>query len=340
MSRKPPVNRGGRPVGRMPMLAVATLLILPASGFAQEGEGAEAAVTENGGSAGGAAAGDALDDAAAEGDSDALAAGEKKDAKVEVDGGVSFMPVEGKLSIFELIGRGGWLMIPIIFMAFLVGMFGIERGIALRKERIIPHQLVDGLGELGTGQGGFDPRRAYRLCQQYPSAASSVIRAMLLKVGRPHSEVESAVKEVSEREAARLYGNVRWLSLAAAVTPLLGLLGTVWGMIQAFFQTAHLPAGANKADALAEGIYVALVTTLGGLAIAIPAAILAHVFEGRIQNLFHQVEELLFNLLPQVERYEGRLRVTHQSLSGADETARQPRARPREEAAEAEPANA
>jgi biopolymer transport protein ExbB len=113
-----------------------------------------------------------------------------------------------------------------------------------------------------------------------------------------------------------LYANVRWLSLAAAVAPLLGLLGTVWGMIVAFHQTTQLETGQNKADFLAEGIYVALVTTLGGLAVAIPAAILAHYFEGRIQALFHQTDELLFNLLPQIERYEGRLRVSHQSLGG------------------------
>ena len=60
---------------------------------------------------------------------------------------------------------------------------------------------------------------------------------------------------------------------------------------------------------LAEGIYVALVTTLGGLAVAIPAAIFSHYFEGRIQSLFYQIDELLFNLMPQIERFEGRLRM-------------------------------
>jgi biopolymer transport protein ExbB len=132
---------------------------------------------------------------------------------------------------------------------------------------------------------------------------------MLLKVGRPHAEVERAVAEVSQREADRMYANVRWLNLVAAVAPLLGLLGTVWGMIRAFFDTTQLQVGQNKADFLASGIYVALVTTLGGLAVAIPAAIFAHFFEGRIQRIFHQIEELLFNLLPHVERFEGRLRV-------------------------------
>jgi biopolymer transport protein ExbB len=81
-------------------------------------------------------------------------------------------------------------------------------------------------------------------------------------------------------------------------------------MIQAFFQTTQLTAGQNKSIYLAEGIYVALVTTLGGLAVAIPAAIFSHYFEGRIQTLFYQIDELLFNLMPQIERFEGRLRMS------------------------------
>jgi biopolymer transport protein ExbB len=220
------------------------------------------------------------------------------------------------LSLFKLILQGGLLMIPIGLMSLIAAMFGIERFIGLRRTRVMPQQLVDELSQLATSPGGFDPRKAYRLCQRFPSSAANVIRAMLLKVGRPHAEVEHAVSEASEREATRLYANVRWLNLTAAEAPLLGLLGTVWGMIVAFFNTTQLAPGQNKFDFLAEGIYVALVTTLGGLAVAIPAAILAHYFEGRIQELFHRIDELLFNLLPQIERYEGRLRVSHQTLGG------------------------
>jgi biopolymer transport protein ExbB len=154
------------------------------------------------------------------------------------------------------------------------------------------------------------------LLQEYPSATANVLRAMLLKIGRPHAEVEKAVQEASQREADRMYANVRWLNLIAAVTPLFGLLGTVWGMIQTFHRTTHLSPLENKANFLASGIYVALVTTLGGLAVAIPAAILAHHFEGKIQSLFHHIDELLFQLLPQIERFEGRMRVDHETLSG------------------------
>jgi biopolymer transport protein ExbB len=168
--------------------------------------------------------------------------------------------------------------------------------------------------------GNFDPREAYRVCQRYPSAAANVIRSMLLKVGRPHAEVEHSVAEASEREADRIYANVRWLNLAAAVTPLLGLLGTVWGMIRAFHDTTKLPPGLNKADFLAGGIYEALVTTFSGLLVAIPAAFCAHYFESRITAMFHEIDELLFNLMPQVERYEGRVRFSRKQAEGPAES--------------------
>ena len=213
-----------------------------------------------------------------------------------------------RINLLTLLVSGGWFMVPIGLLSLLTVTIVVERMLGLRRDRVMPHGLVAGLGQLGGPNGNFDPRAAYKLCQEYPSAAASVIRAMLLKVGRPHSEVEHSVAEASQREAERLHANVRWLNLAAAVAPLLGLLGTVWGMIDAFHGTTKLTPGQNKADYLAEGIYVALVTTLSGLILAIPAAIFAHYFESRIQAMFHRIDELLFNLLPQVERYEGRVR--------------------------------
>ena len=223
---------------------------------------------------------------------------------------------QADLNFWALLLKGGWFMIPIGLTSVLVVTVVIERALALRTERVLPRELVAGLGQAANTQQAFDPREAYRLCQRYPSAAANVVRAMLLKTGRPHSEVEHTVHEASEREAKRLYNNVRWLDLAAGVAPLLGLLGTVWGMIDAFHRTTQLTAGQNKAEELATGIYVALVTTFGGLMVAIPAAVFAHYFEGRIQNLFHQIDELLFDLLPQIERFEGRMRFSRQNTDG------------------------
>jgi biopolymer transport protein ExbB len=236
-------------------------------------------------------------------------------ATAQADQGINFL---------ELLVSGGWFMIPLLIFSLIAATFTIERFIGLRRSRVLPHGLVTALGQVGSTTGGFDPRKAYKICQQYPSAAATVVRAMLLKVGRPHSEVEHTVQETSQREAERLYSNVRWLNLSAAVSPLIGLLGTVWGMIIAFHDLTILSPDQNKAEFLATGIYIALVTTLGGLIVAIPAAVAAHYFEGRIQSLFHQIDEMVFSVLPQVERFEGRVRFGRQTEGGLAEDLSEP----------------
>jgi biopolymer transport protein ExbB len=219
-------------------------------------------------------------------------------------------------SLYQLYWDGGIFMHPILFFSFLMCACALERFIGLRTSKIIPPDLVQGLGEM-SAQGGFDPRRAYRLCQEYPSTLANVVRAMLLKVGRPHSEVEQTVKEAKDGEATKLYSNVRPIALAQTVGPMLGLLGTVQGIIMAFSQISSTvnASNSNKFATFAEGIYTALITTFAGLCVAIPAACFCFYFEGRIQKLFQQIDDVLASLLPQVEKYEGKLRVSHDQLN-------------------------
>lgn len=219
---------------------------------------------------------------------------------------------EQSINVWQLARDGGIFMYPIYALSLVAVTVVVERFIALRRQRVLPEGLITTLGQLGGSQGGFDPRKAYRICQQYPSTAANIVRSMLLKVGRPLAEIETTVHQASQREADRLHGNIRWLNLAAALAPLLGLLGTMQGMILAFHMTTVLPPGANKSVELAGGIYTALVTTFAGLCVAIPATAFAHYFEGRILTMFHQIDELVFSLLPQLERYEGRVRFSRQ----------------------------
>lgn len=219
-----------------------------------------------------------------------------------------------RVNILQLLTKGGPVMVPIGILSVIAVAFALDRLLGLRRAKVVPRRFVRGLKKLAAQKEGFDPRQVYRLCQQYPSASATVVRSMLMKLGRPNVEIQQAMNDARDREAGRLYANVRWLSLAAGVGPLLGLLGTVQGMIHSFFVTANLPTGANRAEYLASGIYIALVTTFAGLSVAIPSAILAHIFEGRIQNLFRDLDDALQKLLPQLERYEGRLQVTHDQL--------------------------
>ena len=101
---------------------------------------------------------------------------------------------------------------------------------------------------------------------------------------------------------------------------MLGLAGTVYGVILAFFATAHMPQGANKMEGLATGIYAALICTLAGLVVAIPAGVLAHYFEGRIMKLMREVDDSARTLLPHLERLEGRVRPRQSAEKAAGET--------------------
>ena len=215
---------------------------------------------------------------------------------------------QGSIDFLSLLIDGGPLMIPIAIISLLVVTVTLERAFALRSSRTFPRPLARELRRAVEDTSPAVPDQLFDSLQNQPSAAARMLRDLLQTVGRPNAELESAINEGAEREADYLYSNVRWLTLAAGVTPLIGLLGTVWGMIIAFYETTRLGAGINKADVLAEGIYVALVTTLGGLAVAIPAAIFAHYFEGRITRTISDIEYELRRLVPRFESMEGKTR--------------------------------
>jgi len=217
-------------------------------------------------------------------------------------------------TLWELFLAGGFLMWPIVAMSVVVVAFGIERAWALRRSRFVPRPLTTALASLSS-DGPFDPRRVYRTCAAHPSVLTDVIKAMLEKIGRPLPEIEHAVEAAKEREAYRIYAYIRPISQAMSVTPLLGLLGTVQGMFLAFYTTANLEAGADRATELAQGIYVALITTFAGLCVAIPASILAHFLEGRILAGFRRVDTIVAGILPHLERYENKGRATAVQLA-------------------------
>lgn len=212
------------------------------------------------------------------------------------------------LNFFQLLMDGGPLMIPLVLISVLVLTVSLERLINLRTSRILPRKLRRGLSEAAEQRFPVEPQELYQLGLRYPSVASRVLESILKKVGRPVPEMESALQDSCQREAERLYATVRWLTAAAAIAPLLGLLGTVWGMILAFFETTQPGLGMNRTQQLAQGISIAFVNTLAGLSIAIPAAGFSHFFEGRIVKVMGLVQELVQAIIPRLERFEGVVR--------------------------------
>lgn len=215
------------------------------------------------------------------------------------------------IDLYSLITRGGWFMAPIGLMSMLVVTLTVERMLSLRTRRIIPKRLTRQLAILSANSDQFSPTAAWEICQQYRSPAARVINAMLMRTGQPLGEIERTASETIQREVDRCAAPVRWLTLAAAATPLMGLLGTVWGMIVAFHESTTLTADRSRSEQLSEGIYTALVTTLAGLIVAIPAAIFAQYLENRITKLFHRIEELAFGVAPGLARFSGRSRMDY-----------------------------
>ena len=210
------------------------------------------------------------------------------------------------IDLMSLIASGGMFMIPIGVMSLLVVMLAIERMFTLRRSRILPRDLVDELDDLSEPIQQFNPTVAYQACLDNPSPLASVVGAMLLRTGQPLGDIERAATDTVQREVDRYSSPIRWLNLAAAATPLMGLMGTVWGMIVAFHESTTLSAERSRSEQLSEGIYTALVTTLAGLIVAIPAAILAQYLENRVIKLFHRMEQIAFDIAPGLTRFEGR----------------------------------
>lgn len=216
--------------------------------------------------------------------------------------------------LWNLAVQGGVFMIPIGLCSVVVLAFALERRVGLQKGKIIPRGLLIALQKLNQPNIGIDPRLAYDECQKFRSPLGRVIQAAILKVGRPHAELEKAVEDAVSREADEMAQNIRPINVTASVAPLLGLLGTVQGMILAFMVMSTTAAsGAAKGQELAQGIYTALVTTFAGLCVAIPAIIIANSLEGRIERLLRGMEDVFNEILPLFERFEGKWRVTMKS---------------------------
>jgi biopolymer transport protein ExbB len=209
------------------------------------------------------------------------------------------------IDLLTLVTRGGAFMIPIGIMSLMVVALAFEKFMSLRPKKILPSELANELEDLATPLDRFSPGVALQSCREFPSPASRVVTAMLLRTGQPLAEIERTAHETMEREADQQASSIRWLTLAAAATPLMGLLGTVWGMIVAFHESTALTADRSRSEQLSEGIYTALVTTLSGLIVAIPAAILALYLENRLAKLFHQIEEFAFRIAPALAPYAG-----------------------------------
>jgi biopolymer transport protein ExbB len=194
--------------------------------------------------------------------------------------------IRGK-NLWETLSRGGPLMIPILLCSLVGVAFAIERAVSLRQSAVAPRDLQeDVLNAMADG----GTAAALDACEQRPSAMSRVLMAGLRLGNAPRDEINLAMSEAGERELWALERLAKPLSIIAGVAPLLGLLGTVWGMILAFDVVAQKGALGDPRQ-LANGIATALLTTLAGLSVAIPCYIFYHYFRSKSDRMIVEIEE-------------------------------------------------
>jgi biopolymer transport protein ExbB len=193
-------------------------------------------------------------------------------------------------NLLEIIRSGGVLMGPILLCSFVMLMFAFERAICLRRGNVIPRPFVKRfLHQLK--EGALTPAEALQLCEENGSAVAQVFAGAVRKWGRSSVEVEQGLIDAGERVTNHLRRNLRVLNGVSTVCPLLGLLGTVFGMIDCFNTIAVFRA-MGKPEMLADGISVALITTAAGLTIAIPSLILYLYFVSTVDRRIMEIDAL------------------------------------------------
>ncbi len=191
-------------------------------------------------------------------------------------------------NLLEILRDGGPLMIPIAICSMVLLVFVFERFISLRRGRVIPRPFVKRILEQVRDKT-LTKEAALELCEQNKSPVSEVFAAALKKWGKPAVEVEQAIIDAGERVTNGLRRYLRLLNGVSTVTPLMGLLGTVLGMIGAFNTIADGDA-MGRPELLAKGISQALLTTAAGMSVAIPALIAYLFFTGRVDRLIIDID--------------------------------------------------
>ena len=202
-------------------------------------------------------------------------------------------------SLWDFITKGGVVMIPIGLCSFVALAVFVERLISLRRSLVIPATFLPGLKKtLRTNPN--DKTKAIAYCRKNASPVANVFAAGIKKLDGSIESIQQRIEEAGQREVLKLRRFLRVLSVIASVTPLMGLLGTIFGMIKAFQTVAVSPDALGKTELLATGIYEAMITTAAGLTVAIPVLIAYHWISAKIDRLVMDIDEMSVEFLEEL----------------------------------------
>jgi biopolymer transport protein ExbB len=203
--------------------------------------------------------------------------------------------------MWDMILAGRYMMIPIALCSLIGLAVFLERLIVLRRRRIVVPEIVSAVKTLRQAS---DFSVAYAVCEQHPGPFANVLRAGLDHADAEWEITRDVMQETGRQEAVRLTRNLRVLETIAAVAPLLGLLGTVVGMIRVFSAVSQV--GLGNPEVLSSGISEAMVTTAAGLMVGIPALVAHNWLEGRAHAIIFDIEVYATQVLDTLRSRRGR----------------------------------
>ncbi|RLC49709.1 MAG: MotA/TolQ/ExbB proton channel family protein [Candidatus Cloacimonadota bacterium] len=199
------------------------------------------------------------------------------------------------IEIFEFLHKGGYLMIPIAICSVLSLAVIIEKLINLRAKKIIVPEVKSVVNSLTSED---DINLALSVCDQHKGVLSNLMKMVLEHKGTSYLAVRDELSDNGRQEVRVLEKGLMILETVAAVTPILGLLGTVVGMIKVF--NVISVQGVGEASALSGGISEALISTAAGLTVGIPALIFYNYFSQKTEDLILDIENISNNLLKKI----------------------------------------
>jgi biopolymer transport protein ExbB len=214
------------------------------------------------------------------------------DAAVETDKDITVM---------KIVQWGGIVGAVVILMSICMVALVIEHFVAIKRDKIVPPEVIDEIEALFEEE---NYQEALELCEQEPNYLTNMLAAALPKLDAGFDVMEEMVEEHHHMESAKLFSKISYLSLIANLAPMIGLFGTVLGMVGAFNSIVKLGAAVTPAD-LAGGVQQALITTLFGLVVAIPAMAFFFFFRNKVTRITWEIRAIAEDL---IERFRPQAR--------------------------------
>jgi biopolymer transport protein ExbB len=194
--------------------------------------------------------------------------------------------------MWTFLTEGGWIMVPMVLTSVVALTFMVERGWVLRWAKVIPPEIAQAIDQFHSAE---DLEALRQICQNHPSPFGRLLQCAMDHLGWPKAENTDALETLARHEVIRLERGLVVLEITVGIAPLMGLVGTILGLIDLFSNLGS--AGLTDSGRMAEGIAMALNSTLMGLLIAIPALVAWSYYSKRVETITVEMETLLETFL-------------------------------------------